>query len=88
MKPKELFRTQDGSVFEDLGEANACSVEEAASTLTGLMWGCTDLFDKSGGTLIANSKEILDFASQLDENFSTLKQALEGKLITKYKLVK
>lgn len=76
MLPGKLFRTQNGSVFEESTEAQNESAQEAALQLINLL---TDdqMHCQDGGTLI-------DERAEIKKAINTLAKALEGKLVTTY----
>ncbi len=80
MIPTKLYRDQDGCTFENIADAHEQSVEGAACALRNLLKHSTGDYTADGAVLIANSVEV-------KKSLKLLNQALEGKLITEYKLV-
>jgi hypothetical protein len=81
MIPTKLYREQDGGVYDTLGDAYNQSVESAASDLRNLLKSENGDFTSDGDKLIAIRAEI-------KRSLKILNQALEGKLITEYKIEK
>lgn len=78
MIPNELFRTQDGCVYETLGEAHNGSAEEAAYDLLALLLK-EDRYAKDGDDLV-------EIATDIKKAAAKLVKSLDGKLITTYTL--
>lgn len=78
--PTNLFRSYDGCTFEFHLEAHEQSVEYAACELKRLL----DREDK----FTADGSEILEQSAEVKKAVNTLIKALDGKLVTSYKLSK